>query len=163
LRRLLWWLVRSAVPGERQAAAALQLLCECDRAYSDALLPASQLQLSSGRTLQESRRPGRRPGVQQPSTPSVSSPVGLLQSCSSSRLPQIHSSAGCFSAPGRLLVGRPCPCCSPALRPALSPAARLLVGPCCSAALRSYSLVGIFLYRILIYSMGDGYGENSPL
>jgi hypothetical protein len=115
----------------------------CDRACFGALLPASQLQLSSGRTLQESRRPGRRPGVQQPSSSIHSvarrTPAAWLSAAAWPPAPSICPY--CSPAPSvpfcRTPAARPTMslllACSSAVRPALSPAACLLVGPCCSA------------------------------
>jgi hypothetical protein len=113
------WLVRSAVTlasfcggcsdgcsGALAASATVRpTVCAC----SGALLPASQLQLSSGRTLhcsmspavQVTRAPGRRPPSRRPAALQLH--------------PFRRPSDSCYSAALRRL-GRPCPCCPPALR-----------------------------------------------
>jgi hypothetical protein len=125
-------LVAGAQRSAWRAAAALQLLfVRTNRACS--LLPASQLQLSSGRSrapplqLQATRRPGI----------------------------VIHSSAGCFSAPGCLLVSRPCPLPDIQMSNAPTPPARRPLAPVlgCSAV-----VVG----RIFMWVVGGDFSPSDP-
>jgi hypothetical protein len=139
------WLVRSAVTlasfcggcsdgcsGALAASATVRpTVCAC----SGALLPASQLQLSSGRTLhcsmspavQVTRAPGRRPPSRRPAALQLH--------------PFRRPSDSCYSAALRRL-GRPCPCCPPALQQFGRPSPLLLAcssEPCCSDSISRYS------------------------